>query len=158
MSIVFIMYGLLFIFIITKSIILNNYLARRLIILSLLFFLISYFSSSQTFDNMYFNSLQIFSLILLTIVLLIFRKFLYIQMFVLSLMLVFINLKFELNNYTFGVLDFEIVFKGLLILFLINSIFNISRKSYLNFGGKFYDKKIMLNIVDINYSFSNNYI
>ena len=156
MSIVFILYGIFVILIMSKCILIKNKFIRILTIISVFIFLISFFTNFKIVNNVYYNSFQIISFVVLFAVLICSRQTLYVLMSVLSLMLVVINLKIELNNFTFGVFDLGIFFEAHLIMFLISKIVSLLYLCRMNWDGNLYDKKIMLNSFGFNYAYTAN--
>jgi len=158
MPIVFIMYGVLLILITMKVVVLNSKFNKMLMINFSIIFLMSFFYKFIYLNGVYLNLLQIISSVILFVYLIYNKKIVYIKSLLLCLIVLIINLKMELNNYTYATFDMRLLFDCCLIVFLIDIILdNLFSYRYI-FGGKFYVEKIKLYINSCNNNFSITYV
>lgn len=133
MPISFILSGLLLLYLlyITKS--LKISISRSCLFLFLILYLISFFTDSLLIGKVYYNIVQLFSLLFLIIFVLKNKIYLLIRFIITAAICLCISVRLEIDNFTFAIFDIDVLVNGvylfMLLYFLLNNF--VKRSVYV---------------------------
>lgn len=150
MPIGFIVSGVILILILFNRLGLNSQFEKLFAILAISVFMYSYFFDYLYVGDIYFNILQIISFILFLIYLIHSRKFLCIRFLFIGIVILLIDIKLQINCFTFAIFDMSILFDSFIVFYVLNLIFD---KFYNFYCRRCYVEKICFNHFNCSYSY-----
>ena len=142
LPIIFIISNIILIFVASNFLRIKNRKYRFFLLTFLFFLSIGYMFPKINFNEIYINAIHLVLICILFIKLFRFKNDLYIKSTLFSFLYVILSAVYQINEFTFAIIDFDIIFESLLIMYLVNEIFKVLLKK--NIGGD-YVKKTMLN-------------